>query len=66
MSVVQGRAKKVRVNTAFGGILTTAGVRTDLVDSLAVSEVLLLRGIIRDVLLTSLYFLEVVMRYRFH
>jgi hypothetical protein len=39
MSVVLRRAKKLRVNTAFGGCLTAVGIGTDLVDFLAVSEV---------------------------
>jgi hypothetical protein len=66
MSVVQGRGKKLRVDTAFGGILTAAGVWTGLVDFLAVSEVLLLRGIFRDMPLPSHHFLEVVMGRWFH
>jgi hypothetical protein len=41
MSVVLRSAKKVQVNTAFGGSLTAADVGTDLVDFLAVCEVLL-------------------------
>jgi hypothetical protein len=41
MSVVLRDAKKLRVNLAFGGSLTAAGVGTGLVDFLAVCEVLL-------------------------
>jgi hypothetical protein len=39
MAVVHKGAKKLRVNTAFGGSLTTTDVRTGLVDFLAVCEV---------------------------
>jgi hypothetical protein len=53
MSVVLKDGKNLRVNTAFGGILTAADVVTGrLLDCL--------RGIIRDMPLASLYFLEVV------
>jgi hypothetical protein len=40
MSVVLRSVKKVQVNTAFRGSLTAADVGTDLVDFLAVCEVL--------------------------
>jgi hypothetical protein len=39
MSVVLRGAKKLPVNTAFGGSLTAADVGTDLIDFLAVFEV---------------------------
>jgi hypothetical protein len=39
MSVVLRGAKKLRVNTAFGGILTAAGTGTGLVDFCAVCEI---------------------------
>jgi hypothetical protein len=41
MSVVLRGLKKLRVNTAIGGILSAADVGTGLVDFLAVYEVLL-------------------------
>jgi hypothetical protein len=44
MSIVLRGAKKLRVNTAFGGSLTAADVGTDLVDFLAVCVVSLLPG----------------------
>jgi hypothetical protein len=61
ISIVQRCAKKLRVNTALGGILRFAGIGTGLVDFLAEPEVLLLWSIIRDMPLASVYFLEVVM-----